>query len=173
MKRTNSWQDAKITGLVHLDAGDGLEVVIPAGRRSYTVSEAAGRTVSVWDYLNNREQLIYGDTGLRNILSLWDIGSTGGRATLSRNGNQIELSVYGVASTGTVTALNLPVGFRPKYHRTFARAIHGATDPNNRVVVTFQGDVWQAGTVSGDLIYFTITYRTEDPWPTTFPGVAA
>lgn len=184
MKRTNSWQDAKTTGLVRLDAGDGLEIVIPSGRRSYTVSETAGRTVSVWDYLNNREQLIYGDTGERNITALsGNVAS--GNIYLQRTGNEVTITIVMVklAALGAGSSTDLfapgaiPAGFRHRRTTWYEVKSNGATAANaewRQFGVTSSG--WlpiYSGATLADEYRAVIKYTTTDPWPTVLPGVAA
>lgn len=173
MKRTNSWQDAKTTGLVHLDAGDGLEIVIPSGRRSYTVSETVGRTVTVWDYLNNREQMIYGDTGWRDVSS-WvrtDRGYTVSLIQVRRVGGTVHIR-FAAATGGTGTFFTPTAGFR----------VGATTDLFWAPAVSKAGAVKQLrgnnygfivdGMAVSDVFNCYAIYETSDPWPTTLPGVA-
>lgn len=139
----------------------------------YIVSEAAGRTVSVWDYINGREQLIYGDTGDRNITSLWDGGVGGGTVTLSRTGQIVELAVYQNVATANASKYTLPAGFRPSKSLLFDDPMYGANGSSQRVILSIAGSVSVFGTNAGDTIYMVLSWTTRDAWPVTLPGSAS
>lgn len=144
-----------------------------SSNHTVTIDNTVGRRAFAWDIGNNRAQLIYGDTGLRNIEATWDPGSTGQRVVyLRRIGGMVELTVYGIQSTGTQVCITLPQGFIPDYHKSFNSAYQGATGVGSRAVVTNAGQVWQVGVVAGNIIYATLQWFTSNPWPTTLPGVA-
>lgn len=132
------------------------------------VKETAGRTVSIWDYLNNREQLIYGDTGERDISALFTAGGTHGGFTLRRVGQICTLTLYNWAPTeaGSGSIAVLPHGFRPTV--TYGVPAQGLS---SRIQVTSAGNVqaysWTTSAVVGSIVWIT-----SDPWPTTLPGVA-
>ena len=177
MKRTNSWQDAKTTGLIHLDAGDGLEIVIPSGRRSYTVSETAGRTVTVWDYLNNREQLIYGDTGWRNVTALTTntTYSANGGVFLRRVNDTVFIDVSGATSsivgTGSkIDLITLPSGFRAS--RETSSATTSGNSPLSRALTNQYGGLSFYLVPNGKQFAVSMSWSTTDTWPTSLPGVA-
>lgn len=139
------------------------------------VSETAGRVVTVWDQINKRDQLIYGDTGERDVSSL--LLDATGEVFLRRSGTAVTFTLSGVtpnADVGTYTLMNLPGGFRPSSASIKAWL---APDANGSAAQksTF---VYRAGRV---LIYsaektnqyrHTFTFHTDDPWPTTLPGTA-
>lgn len=132
----------------------------------YSISEVAGRVVTVWDYLNNREQLIYGDTEERNIASLFTAGGTHGGFTLRRVGQTCTLTLYNWApnAAGSGNLAVIPTGFRP-------RVTHGvpAQGLSSRLQVTPSGNVqaynWTTASVVGSIVW-----TTSDPWPTSLPG---
>lgn len=176
MKRTNSWQDAKSTGLVRLDAGDGLEIAIPSGRRSYTVSETAGRTVKVWDYLNNREQLIYGDTGWRDVTALCT-GVVSGGIYLRRTAHEARLRLSGVKLVEGASILvadgGLLLPFAPdRLDSEDGNVRHANTETLRRVNVSQYGGVRIYGATTSDLLFGTVSWALSRPWPATLPGVA-
>lgn len=144
----------------------------------YQVSETAGRTVSVWDYLNSRYQLIYGDTGIRDITALAP-NVTSGKLYLYRDGNTITMIFDVVQMAGAngsnydmIPSGGIPMGFRPT--RTFW--YNGIDGPPGvrRLGVSPAGWVpVYLSPVPGDVYRGTISWRTIQPWPTTLPGVAA
>ena len=146
-------------------------------RSSLVFDETAGRTVKAWDYLNQREQMIYGDTGIRDITALAP-NVTSGKLYLYRDGNTVTL-IFDVVqmsgATGTsydmISSGGIPTGFRPT--RTFW--YNGVDGPpgSRRIGVSAAGWVpVYLSPVAGDIYRGTITWRTTQPWPTSLPGVA-
>lgn len=174
MQRINTWQDAYKTGEAELGLGDGLSVRLALGRVC-TIDESAGRVVKVWDYLNQREQMIYGDTGDRDISAL--LTNATGKAYISRVGNLVTLDLDGILPTADlesgVTFLTPPAGFRPSLRRDFPLPA-SATANLWRSAFFFAGGglgVWLPSV--GDSYRTTLTYRTTEPWPASLPGVPA
>uniref|UniRef100_A0AAU7J7X0 Minor tail protein n=1 Tax=Microbacterium phage Sunny TaxID=3144828 RepID=A0AAU7J7X0_9VIRU len=140
------------------------------------VDQTAGRAIYTWDDVNNREQLIYGDTGKRELTNA-DLlnGFTAARAYLRRVGSEVTLDMTGVARASDSTSnhfIQMPVGFRP-----------GGSDPTFGIAIrSASNEVTQLGTSQGRLFggplpgasgWITMArFRTEDPWPTTLPGNA-
>lgn len=174
MKRKSTVLESLSTGRAVLDLGDQLETEIALGRREYTVKETAGRTVTVWDYLNNREQLIYGETGKRNILGDL-IGATGGQATLSRSGNMVQFVCYGVSFSDIFAAIYfLPNGFRPITNGINMAALHIDQTSHARTILSANNySIATRGGENDKPAYIDLTFQTADPWPTSLPGVAA
>lgn len=136
------------------------------------VSNAVGRTVTVWDTLNNRDQIIYGDTGLRDLTSMVDptFNKLPGMVLVRRNGNIVTLSINSIgreaAGAGNVILFTLPQGLRPEANRydwTF-RDLRCAALSGGNVYITNPG---------ASVDYLSFTFATQDPWPTALPGVAA
>lgn len=174
MRRLNSPAGCLNTGMATLDLGDGLTTELPLGK-SFIVRETAGRTVSIWDYLNNREQMIYGDTGEREVGSLLKT-STATSTLISREENRVFLSITGLIVDASAVAggelLQLPNGFRPSYQVTM-----GTFDTTGKVASLFVTTLGRLGVWTGMGDGFRrniqLSWRTKDPWPTTLPGVAA
>lgn len=153
-------------------------VVADAQQQQVIVKETAGRTVSVWDYLNNREQLIYGDTGARNILQSFNsVDLTAGRIQIRRSGSEVELIFYGVKPLGYNPAspilATLPAGFRPTTALLYNTPFYGTTGNGNRCIVNGNGTLQIYAWVDGNTVYGTLKWQTSDPWPTTLPGSPA
>lgn len=147
------------------------------------VDQTAGRAIYQWDDLNNREQLIYGDTGQRSIVS--DQGwvdalivtnvamNAGGIARVRRIGYQVELILaLDKSATGSISStVAFPVGFRPSQPfnalgsnsgMALLRAYHGGGT---------SGINWNSSAVAL-AASITINYTTTDAWPTVLPGTA-
>lgn len=174
MQRTNTWQDAFNTGEAELDLGDGLSARFPLGKRAYTIDQSAGRVVKVWDYLNNREQMIYGDTGERLMT---DARITAGYASITRTGNTVQLAANALVlgnETGTLTLLDwAPQGFRPRDIVTSESAAYWSTETTHRMRVNpYNKSVQILGITAGEPINWLVTFRTVDPWPPSLPGTA-
>lgn len=144
------------------------------------VDQTAGRVIYQWDDLNNREQLIYGDTGWRNIATSIAAG-LGGTMLLRRSNNVCQMSATITIPDGTplgTTLATIPSGsgftlsnFVPAY--IYTRPSASATQMGYRinadgtVVLTTS---WPAG---GASLYINNSWLTTDAWPTSLPGTAS
>lgn len=119
-----------------------------------------------------------GDTGPRNIASLVNsAAATIGNITLRRTGSVVEMSLYDMKITTAAVALMLgplPVGFRPAATRyyTLPAAIQG-TAPNRSAAFSPSGNLSIYNTEVGDTFRNVLVFTTNDPWPTTMPGIPA
>lgn len=143
------------------------------GQRGYTIDQSVGRVIKVWDYINNREQIIYGDTGWRSIKDTLPAGVTASNAWMRRQGNEVTLNLQALTTgAGIVTVYALPTGYRPDGPSVRSGFVSDGTTV--RVASPFSGNFrllnmpGGAGTWDG-----SVTFTTADPWPTTLPGVAA
>lgn len=149
-----------------------LNMLDSAGQRGYTVDQNVGRVVKVWDYLNNREQMIYGDTGWRKInLELGWSGTT----YIRRIGGNARILFDGV-STSTATGgsvLILPSGFRAGAPSSVSERflLHNTSSAVRRGFISISA-VTLANYSAGEAMYGSADFPTNDPWPTSLPGVA-
>ncbi|UUG69268.1 hypothetical protein SEA_SCIENCEWIZSAM_24 [Arthrobacter phage ScienceWizSam] len=140
------------------------------------VDQSAGRTIYTWDDLNQREQLIYGDTGWRDIKASLINGWTVTALFMRRYQDRVTLKGYqldGTAQTST-TFLTLPVGFRPPHGQSYLQA--NTTSAAFALMVVENTGNFRAQTgqnLYGNTAYFEITWSVSDTWPTTLPGSAA
>lgn len=177
MRRTNRTADALQTGYAKLDLGEGITTEIPLGKRGYTISESAGRVITAWDYLNNREQMIYGDTGFRELPN--DPAKTGetGTIVLRRSGNLVEVNIVdkAVVLGGNPVIVNIPAGFRPRgWVNTNLSGVYDSVAPAiNGLRVTTAGDVIVYSVTAGEILRGQVVFMTPDTWPTTLPGKAS
>lgn len=126
----------------------------------YTVSETAGRTVTIWDYLNNREQLIYGDTGWKTatLINGWT-GTVQYRRELNRVTVKFR-NMVGTAASST-SFINLPLGYRSLVLRLPVQI--GATA--YYVGFNSSGDVFIPINVPTDSYWSEVSYTTDNVWP--------
>lgn len=133
--------------------------------------QSAGRAAYMWDHTQQREQLIYGDTGLRDVTSY--LGLTAGQALLRRLTYQVELvlvdAVFGT-SAGTVDLPALDAAFRPSTNYNVVQAA------GSNFIRTFMGSSGQLrlyNLVSGAGVNGAYTYSTRQPWPTSLSTSAS
>lgn len=140
---------------------------------SQRVDQTAGRAIYTWDHLNQREQLIYGDTGWRDISGLLLNGWTG-TVFLRRLGHTVFLrhNALNRASATGANFMTVPAGFAS-----------GASDALSIVTRPVTGSTPAYGSLSGGTLGYTLTdgeprasqlsWPTTDAWPTSLPGIAS
>ena len=137
------------------------------------IDQTAGRVIYQWDDVNNRDQLIYGDTGYRDISALVsDLAS--GEVLLRRMGHLCSVIFSGVEFTNTSGILVhsytglIPVGFQS------ARSIRLPLSPSPGQVTTYgaSGTFEIMKGMEGP-VYGEIMWSTFNPWPTILPGTAS
>ncbi|WNN94526.1 minor tail protein [Arthrobacter phage Lewando] len=154
------------------------------------VDQTAGRAIYTYDPVNQRDQLIYGDTGWREFAApVVANGVSSGNFRIRRMGQQVQLFTVDVALSTAVTGYcvllsptQIPLGFRP--HGGW-RSMQAIGSQNNAVAqqwITNFGEIgWThqvstAGVFSTSRptvnLYGSITWTTDEPWPTTLPGIA-
>ncbi|AXC38649.1 hypothetical protein QCN37_gp23 [Arthrobacter phage Tatanka] len=165
--------------------------------RLYTssrVDQTAGRAIYMFDDINGREQLVYGDTGLRsmplpaNVTSgVWYLRREGSKVSLYtqltgiNNNTGQDLHGYDVMAAGSI-----PVGFQPPVSvplTGFGRV--GVSNQRQPLMAFLYGNGRIAlekdeTNTNGAIInntaasfYFSVTYDTTQSWPTTLPGTAS
>lgn len=140
--------------------------------RPYAVEQAAGRTVRVWDYINDRYQLSYGDTGLRNISTQPNVVS--GTVNVRRTSTGVTLAFFGVKlnGVGTVTLANIfPSGFWPDQWQE-ASTSPLAGEGARLSMRAASGDLIIYGVTAESVIRGTIRFDTSSTWPASLPGSA-
>lgn len=149
-------------------------VTRPVFRSLLQIKETAGRTVSVWDYLNQREQLIYGDTGWRDVSSLLQSGKNYSVSYLEMKRVNGEVHLRIGALTGDTGTFLVPVsGFRID-HSVGRNA--GLILGSKGAVLRVNGSIYGfniTGNASDEIYTGYISWPTSDPWPSSLPGVAA
>lgn len=147
------------------------------------IDKTAGLAIYTWDPASAREQIVYGDTGRRNINTLITLPtgavvSGGNNWIVRRYGTMVTLELAdGLEfTTGfSYTAfMNLPVGFRPfSYDRNPIFSRSGASTVG-MIQPLPTGDVRIMSTGSTATITTGMIARwdTLDAWPTSLPGTA-
>jgi hypothetical protein len=161
--------------------------------RAYTtqrVDQTAGRAIYQWDDVNNREQLIYGDTGWREVAVVTGAGrALSGLVRYRRCGNQVTLRVIDVlldtATTGAVviiTAAEMPIGFRPAANYRVQQTIGQANNGADQEVISNYGEIAWIRRITNAGVSIAhppaalsgyLSWITDEVWPTTLPGTAA
>lgn len=140
------------------------------------VDNTAGRVVYLWDEQANREQMVYGDTGWRNLPLINGFNRTlqvrreGGIVTLLGNvrrppGGSIngEFAVIPPDLVGTGSWIYHPV-------RSNANPSVGALYRKNDLL-SFT-DLSETNVVDVTEVRFEIQWSTTKPWPATLPGTS-
>jgi hypothetical protein len=137
------------------------------------VDKTAGIAIYTWDDIALREQLVYGDTGKRDVSALL-AGVTATTALLWRVGPLCTLYVSGMTTPEPFTPIYVPpTGFRGA-SETFTsfrenvntgamvtyRALSGGVDATTKPANPVATWRWSG----------TASWTTTDPWPTTLPG---
>lgn len=147
------------------------EMVGQLNTRYYTIDQTAGRVVKVWDYLNNREQMVYGDTGWRTLPVT---GGQAGALRIRRTDATVTLAFSNVrnAASGTVLIGEAPLGFRP------FQTVPGMVQDSNSMRVAqalsyapYSIQVLGVG-LANSYLTGVISWPTNETWPTTLPGSA-
>ncbi|AOZ65105.1 hypothetical protein KDI99_gp02 [Arthrobacter phage Greenhouse] len=144
--------------------------------RNTNIDNGAGKVVTLWDETANRSQLIFGDTGWRDVSSLLINGWTASQIYLRRYGDRVTLKMYnvdGAAAAGVPSILNLPLGFRPP-HGTSTFPVYTQSTTISTVSVSNGGTVNAPGGVTkyGAASFTEVTFSTIDSWPGALPGAA-
>lgn len=141
--------------------------VYPSNR----VSETAGRAIYQWDNINHREQLIYGDTGLRNLEAEIINGWTATIFKVRRIGYEVTMYFYNVspaAQTGA-SMWTIPVGFRPPSAVT---TMSGTLTGGNVQMTSIAVQPYTSASSATGTVQL-VKYATLDAWPATLPGTAS
>ena len=159
---------------------------------SQRVDQTAGRAIYIWDDLNNREQLIYGDTGQRSLSSLlssvWD---TSGGSTLHVRRSTYEVywsfSLRPLVDIPETTVTDILAGgvTLPGFgniddgwygDRQLPAITSAATQPwfFNRQSGSARPQIYaEFGPIpAGTWLRGLLAHNTRDIWPTTLPGNA-
>jgi hypothetical protein len=126
-----------------------------------------GRAAYIWDDVNNREQMVYGDTGWR------DVTPTSGTAAwirLRRVGNVVYVWVANWVNGTASDIVALPLGFQTGTNSIVGHFGDRAGAP---VAVNINGpsnSIQAAQSATAMSVY--LTFPTVNSWPTTLPGTA-
>lgn len=148
---------------------------------SQRVDNTAGRAVYTWDDVNNREQMIYADSGWRDITTMLNSDYTATKVTTRRVGHQVFVNFDGIKSpteSGHSTFMTPAEGFKPDTvaglgNMRYAIATE-LTGVNGRVISPENNTygIRFLHYVAGQTLHGSFSYFTREPWPTTLPGIA-
>jgi hypothetical protein len=153
------------------------------------VDQTAGRAIYQWDDLNNREQLIYGDTGWREFpVPVVADKTVSGNVRIRRRGSEVELWFVDVVlspnATGYCTILlstDIPAGFKGSSNTRTMQAVGLQNNALTMQVITNFLEIAWTHSISGTALSTTrptvglsgtIKWTTEENWPTSLPGSA-
>lgn len=160
--------------------------VIPVQR----VDQTAGRVIYTQDPVNSREQIIYGDTGWRDISTLLPAGVAKSAAAnaapgprIRRVGNLVQLELFlDITTAGIASIFNVPAGFRGYGTITRPGAGFSAATVASALPVVPEPTIYLGGSGAtlgrGSAFPINSTFQysgmwtTTDAWPTTLPGTA-
>jgi hypothetical protein len=145
--------------------------------------KTAGLAIYTWDDVAGREQLVYGDTGLRDISSLLDssLYASGSVLFVRRKGYEVTLQGAVIVNADMTTENNLipsatgwPAGFgvqaqivpRIPFRMSAAAVYHNLRFTSGVVQVSPMGTITNA---QGSFA-FLAKYDTAAAWPATLPG---
>lgn len=142
---------------------------------AHRVDEAAGRAIYAWDELNVREQLIYGDTGIRRVEGLFVNGWTCAIASLRRVGQVVTLGLYSINPAGqtAANAFTLPLGFGQGYGGSIGMPVQAGGGVNYVQLSSVRELLPPTAVSSCTGFIHVLTWTTTDSWPTTLPGTAS
>lgn len=148
---------------------------------SQRVDNTAGRAIYTWDPTTNREQLIYGDSGWRDVTALLGGTWSATKVILRRDATQVTLHFDGIKSTtetANATFFVLPPGFTPDLTNGVGNLRYGLaselTGINAKVISPEPNanGIRFLSYTTGQTLHGSATFFTRDAWPTTLPGTA-
>ena len=139
------------------------------------IDSTAGRALYVWDEVNAREQLVYGDTGARGIgdilLNGWT-ANTAAEVTVRRQGSVVTLNAKMGANVATNDLFfTLPTGWRPRTQDQHVISGAHSSGAYKYARARWDGNLYVDYTTTGT-VYVGGAWNTTDAWPTTLPGSA-
>ncbi|ASR84028.1 hypothetical protein SEA_TEACUP_22 [Arthrobacter phage Teacup] len=142
---------------------------------STRVDVSAGRAIYQWDDVNGRDQMIYGDTGWRDLTPL--VGAAAWLRT-RRMGNTVWL--WGAAINLSAVAPSEVMYVLPAGFRTGSNSINALIGRDGTAFCIFEVNLngnlkapFTGSTPRTTDYYFMISFPTSESWPTTLPGTAS
>ncbi|MGZ0067847.1 pyocin knob domain-containing protein [Microbacterium arborescens] len=145
---------------------------------SQRVDQTAGRAIYTWDDLNGREQLIYGDTGWRDVSALLMNGAGATTFLIRRIGFTVYARISSLQLPSTAvgdTVLTLPIGFG--CIETYG-LLRESVATGGGFGFALGGGIRLYANVSGGANNTTHRFTgvlqaiTDQAWPTALPGTA-
>jgi hypothetical protein len=125
-----------------------------------------------WDEVNAREQLVYGDTGLRNIIN--QAVTPTGQLYIRRVG--LLVTIHAFAATHATASATFDITFASGQVPGFNPAQNVRTVAINAAGTAKIVDITTATEIryyqpEATAYSWSITYSTNDAWPTVLPGL--
>jgi hypothetical protein len=136
---------------------------------SHRVDQTAGRAIYEWDDLNQRDQLVYGDTGWRNVTALG--ATSAGNVYLRRYGSTVTLQWNAWAASAGSSIGDMPTGFRP-FAPVYLPIIHPVSRGVRAWLLNTNGSNAIVNAAVDEVFNTSATWQTTEAWPTTLPGTA-
>lgn len=143
---------------------------------SLRVDQTAGRAIYTWDDANNREQLIYGDTGWRELSTLLANSWTAGSVLIRRRGSMVHMKMLGLNPAPALNDNFLASATVQGFRNPNGQGWHTYPRPDGSIgyIREQSGNFADVGRLTGGgaVKYASFTWMTDDPWPTVLPGTA-
>lgn len=152
------------------------------------VDETAGRVIYQWDPVNQRDQLITGDTGWRTVTPTPNATVVSGTVRYRRVDRQVWLRFVDLqlssGATGfgeLISAPDVPVGFRPNSAERTFQAVGMTNNAINQQIISCYSAIAYVNTITvsgvtgtrpASPLAGTVSWVTDEVWPTTLPGTA-
>jgi|SRR5690625_1877116 len=150
------------------DSETDLTEVVPVDQSGGTAVMTVDNSVGKRIYVGST--LIHGETGTR-IMDSTTMES--GHLTISREGNTVRLTLDNATfdSSGWIEFRRIPLGFRPGIRRVRDVWLAGDTGPvGGTLGISAAGYLSIYDYEPARSAYFSVTYETSQPWPTSLPG---
>lgn len=139
--------------------------------RNTSIDNTAGKVITMWDESANRSQMIYGDTGWRDISMAGETQKT----LIRRVGSVVELQFTNHAATAGnyVFSNSVASGFRPAITREYPYREGAAAFGSTKMMSVTNGGTVTFWNAAGGSTSAVAMWTTTEAWPTSLPGTAA
>ena len=139
--------------------------------------ESVGRRQFAWDTVNNRWQMVYADSGVRDLSAValsngWTVNVS--TFKIQRQGYLVSVQLYVDKTAASAdTIYTLPTGFRPSIPVNSASPT-GTSDDYCYSYVQSSGVIGVTRvSMTANIGYLYFSFPTTDAWPATLPGSAS
>ena len=139
------------------------------------VDQTAGRAIYQWDDLNNREQIIYGDTGWRELSASLLNGWTASSLMVRRYGNLVTMKIFNLdSSAATNDTFFLPPSGWTRAHGAGVLLFPKTSSSVAYLTLASTGCTFTGRSgVYGTGGYTEVSWTTDGAWPNILPGTAS
>lgn len=156
---------------------------------NHRVDQTAGRVIYQWDDINNREQIIWGDTGWRTVTPTPNATVVSGTVRYRRVNEVVYLRFVDLLLSQSaagfgemIPAADVPAGFKPTSTERSMQSIGLTNNAINQQIISVHSAIAWINTVTQSgfsttrpavALAGTVKWVTDDVWPTTLPGTTA